>query len=269
MAILIKYLSNYPPAVQALYSAVASLLALMPVIIRSPVAVLSTRRPVMMAVRSGLSALGVVLYYFSFHILPLADANAVAFTRSLWIAPLAAVLLRERVRAHCWIALGIGFIGILLMAVPTGSVQSLAGYLTGLASAVVLALAVTNIKILTRTDSPLTIIAWGGVFNIVILLPFAAWEWVWPSPTDFGLLALLGMFSVITQFSYIKGMSTGDAVSMAVVDYSRIIFAVLSGYLVFGEAPTVLALAGTCAIVVAAYLAIRPSRPVSTRQEMA
>lgn len=257
-----KKLAENSAAVQALYSSVTSLVVLAPLTLRTPRRVLATRRPGLMVARAGFSAGGVVLYYFSFHQLPLADANAIAFTRSLWIAPLAALLLHERISASCWVGLGIGFGGILLMVAPAGSHGASWAYVAGVASALLLAMGVTGIKALTREHGTLTSLSWSAILGTLLMIPPALFEWRSPNVADAFWLVALGLLSVITQAAYVRGMAIGEAAPMAVVDYSRIIFAVLSGYLFFGDVPGWLTYIGIAAIIVATALALvkRPRR---------
>ena len=105
MTLLIKLLHGYAAPVQALYSQVAGLLLMLPLVARSRGRVLVLNGVWMQIGRSLSAALGVTLAYYAVQKLPLADANAISFTRGLWIGPLAALVLRDRVAPTTWIAL--------------------------------------------------------------------------------------------------------------------------------------------------------------------
>ena len=91
MTILIKYLGeDYPPALQTFYRQSAGLLVLLPAILRNPRGVMHTSRPGLMLFRSATGTIAMLLSFYAYQKLPLADANALSFTRTLWLVPLAA-----------------------------------------------------------------------------------------------------------------------------------------------------------------------------------
>ena len=255
MTLLIKLLHGYAAPVQALYSQVAGLLLMLPLVARSRGRVLVLNGVWMQIGRSLSAALGVTLAYYAVQKLPLADANAISFTRGLWIGPLAALVLRDRVSPTTWIALVMGFAGVLLIARPSTATAIGWAHFAAIASAFLLALSVTGIKLLTRTNTVGTIMVWSSILGVILLLPAAAGSWRWPSPADFGLLTLLGAISVATTATYIHGMAIGDAAKLASVDYIRLPFAIVAGFLAFGEVPGMWTMIGAAIIVATALWA--------------
>jgi len=255
MTLLIKFLRGYPPQMQALYSQIAGLLLMIPMIVRSRGQVLVLRGVWIQIGRSFSAALGVTLSYYAVQNLPLADANAISFTRGLWIGPLAAVVLHDRISRGTWLALALGFGGVLLIARPTVATEVGWAHLAAIASAFLLALSVTGIKLLTRNNSVATIMVWSSIFGVLLLLPFAVGSWRWPSVGDFALLGLLGAVSVGTTASYIHGMSLGEPAKLASVDYIRLPFAIGAGVLAFGDVPGLWTMIGAVIIVATAIWA--------------
>jgi drug/metabolite transporter (DMT)-like permease len=249
MTLLIKSLHGYAPPVQALYSQAAGLLLMMPLVLRSRGKVLVLNGVWMQLGRSLSAALGVTLSYYAVQKLPLADANAISFTRGLWIGPLAALVLRDRVAATTWAALIMGFLGVLLIAHPSTATAIGWAHLAAIVSAFLLALSVTGIKLLTRKNKVATIMVWSSILGVVLLFPAAAGTWRWPSATDFLWLTLLGGVSVATTATYIHGMAIGDAAKLASVDYIRLPFAIIAGFLAFGEVPGLWTVLGASIIV--------------------
>lgn len=255
MTLLIKFLHGYPPQMQALYSQVAGLLLMLPMVARSRGRVLVLNGVWMQIGRSLSAALGVTLSYYAVQKLPLADANAISFTRGLWIGPLAAIVLRDRISRGTWLALLFGFAGVLLIARPSTATEVGWAHLAAILSAFLLALSVTGIKLLTRRNSVATIMVWSSILGVLLLIPFAAGSWRWPSASDFALLGLLGAVSVVTTASYIHGMALGEAAKLASVDYVRLPFAIGAGFLAFGEVPGGWTLVGAGIIVATALWA--------------
>ena len=98
MTTLIKFLGDdYPAALQTFYRQAAGLVVLVPLILRHRGAAFATNRPGILIFRSLAGTLGMILSFYAFQKMPLADANALSFTRTLWLVPLAAFVVREPV----------------------------------------------------------------------------------------------------------------------------------------------------------------------------
>ena len=244
MATLIKFLgADYPPALQAFYRQAAGLLVLLPWIARDWRGAFHTTRPWIVIYRSAVGSVGLILSFYAVQELPLAAANALSFTRSLWIVPLAAFVLREKVGPARIGAALVGFAGVLLMLKSLADQgHSILGWpqLAALASAAMFATTITGLKSLTRDHSPFTLLVWPQALGFVFILPPALFVWRWPTLSDLGLLVAMGAIGAITQACYIKGMQEGDAAAMAPIDYTRLVFATAFGFLFFHEIPSAL-----------------------------
>ncbi len=264
MTMLIKYLGGtYSAGLQTFYRQAAGLLVLLPMIARDPRGTLRTTRPGILLFRALAGTAGMILAFYAYQKLPLADANALSFTRTLWLVPLATFVLKERVGVRRVSATVIGFLGALLMLQPAVNDVSRFGLpaLAALASALLIALTVTGMKIMTRDHSTMTLMAWSAGLGFVLAVPAAVLDWRWPAPLDLGLLAAMGVLGTLTQACYIKGMAAGDAAVMAPVDYTRLIFAIALGFLLFQEIPNTLTMVGAGIIIGSTlYITIRESR---------
>lgn len=257
MTALIKYLGgDYSPALQTFYRSAASLFVLAPIILRDPRGAFRATRKDILLFRAFAGTLAVVLAFYAYQEMPLADANALSFTRTLWLIPLAAFVLRESVGPWRLGAGVAGFGGVLLMLQPSvGGEAPLLPALAALASAFLFALTVTGMKTLTRDHSITVITVWSAALGFLLATPLAFLSWAWPTPVDFLLLCLMGVLGLASQVTYIKGMSLGDAAAMAPVDYTRLVFAILLGFVLFGELPNWVTIAGAL-IVIASTLVI-------------
>jgi drug/metabolite transporter (DMT)-like permease len=216
--------------------------------------------------RAGGTTIGMILAFYSYQALPLADANALSFTRSLWIVPLAFFVLGEKVGVHRMTATLVGFLGVLIMLQPSGEGSSnFLGAAASLSSAFLFAMTITAMKIATRDTATSVLIAWAATLGFILSIPFAIYEWRWPGPSDFILLCAMGVLGLATQYCYIQGMASGDAVAMAPIDYTRLVFAIILGFVLFIEIPNLLTMVGA-AIVIAStlYITIREARLKST-----
>ncbi|HEY8615404.1 DMT family transporter [Phenylobacterium sp.] len=258
MTTLIKFLGDdYPAALQTFYRQAAGFAVLLPVILRQGRAAYATTRPGILFFRSAAGTVAMILSFYAFQKMPLADANALSFTRTLWLVPLAAFVVREKVGPLRIAAAVVGFGGVLLMLRPGAGGDFALGLpaLAMLAASFLFALTITGMKVMTRDHSPTVLLVWAMTLGLIFSLPGAFLTWRWPEPVDLVLLCLMGVLGTITQACYIKGMQVGDAAAMAPIDYIRLVFTAAAGFVLFAELPTVWTLAGA-AVVVASTLLI-------------
>jgi len=258
MTTLIKFLgSDYPAALQTFYRQAAGVAVLLPILIRHRGAAFATTRPSILIFRSLVGTAGMILSFYGFQKLPLADANALSFTRTLWLVPLAAFIVKERVGPLRAGAAIVGFLGVLLMVRPMADGQFAMGVpaLAMLGSAFLFAFTVTGMKVLTRDHSTTVILVWSAVLGFALSIPGAILTWRVPEPKDFLLLVAMGAIATVNQACYIKGMSLGEAGAMAPIDYTRLVFSAAIGFFLFAEIPSAWTVAGA-AVVVASTLFI-------------
>ena len=253
MTTLVKYLGNdYPAALQTFYRQAAGFVILLPIILIRGRAVYATTRPWILLFRSSAGTIGLILSFYAFQKMPLADANALSFTRTLWLVPLAAFVVREKIGPLRIAAALVGFAGVLLMVRPGSSGGFPIGLpaLAMLTSSFLFALTVTGMKVMTRDHSPTVLLVWAATLGLIFAIPGAVLTWRWPHPADLGLLCLMGALGTATQACYIKGMQIGDAAAMAPIDYVRLVFTAAAGFLLFHEVPGPWTLAGAGVVVV-------------------
>ena len=254
MTTLIKFLgAGYPAALQTFYRQAAGLLVLAPVILRHRGAAFSTTRPWILIFRASAGTVGMILSFYAFQEMPLADANALSFTRTLWLVPLAAFVVHEQVGPLRIGAAVVGFVGVLIMLRPGANGSFAIGWpaLAMLASAFLFAFTVTGMKVLTRDHSPMVLLVWSAVLGVVFAIPGALFVWRWPTWPDLLLLCLMGVIATANQACYIKGMQLGDAAAMAPIDYTRLVFSAAAGFFLFHEVPGRWTIAGAAVVVLA------------------
>lgn len=252
MTVLIKFLgADYPPALQTFYRQAAGLVVLLPVILRLRGRAFATTRPGILLFRSAAGTVALMLSFYAYQELPLADANALSFTRTLWLVPLAAIVVREKVGPLRVGAAVVGFLGVLLMARPGAGGDFALGLpaLAMLLASFLFALTITGMKVMTRDHSPTVLLVWAMTLGLLFSIPGGVLTWRVPAPVDFALLCAMGVLGTITQACYIKGMQVGDAAAMAPIDYTRLVFAAAAGFVLFHEVPTAWTLAGAAVVV--------------------
>ena len=262
MTTLVKHLSgDYPSHVQNFYRQTGSLIVAIPFLLRSPGQVLFVPRSTMPALfmRSLLATIGMILLLYSYEAMPMAEANALSFTRPLWVVLLAVLFLRETIGPSRIAAVLMGFVGVVIIMRPWGTYVEIGWpHVAALFSAVCLAGTITGVKSLTKNLSASSILVWSSIMGELLSLPFALADWRWPSPGDLIPLFLIGLLSAANQVLFIKGMAVGEAAVLAPIDYARLELSVIAGLLVFGEWPDAFTWIGAGVIVVSTlYITIR------------
>jgi drug/metabolite transporter (DMT)-like permease len=186
----------------------------------------------------------------------LADAMALQFSRPLFMIPLAMVLLGEIAGLRRTAVALVGFAGILLYARPfTGGFEP--GALVGALGALTGGLVVVCIKRLATTEPTRVIMFYYAFWNALFALVPALFLWVTPSFSQLALLIVIGFLGISGQALITHGLTMGDATVLVPLDYSRIVYSAILGYLLFSEIPGPWSFAGMALIVAASlYLVL-------------
>jgi drug/metabolite transporter (DMT)-like permease len=178
--------------------------------------------------------------------LPLSDAVAIGYATPLITIVLAAVILKETVRAYRWTAVVVGFAGVLIMLTPHMSLSVVKGGLSaGPAVGVFFALlaafcsagAMIQVRRLTETEKTGAIVLYFSLLASVLGLATIVLGWRFPGAFDFGLLVLMGVLGGVGQILLTQCYRYGDASLVAPFEYTTMIWALVIGWFVFGEAP--------------------------------
>jgi len=226
---------------------------------RDPMRLLRPKRPLAVLSRSMTATIAITLAYVSLSRLPLVDAQALSFSSTLFLVPLAAVFLGETVGLRRWSAAGVGFLGVLVMLRP--SAEANVGALAAVGGAFMMAVTIAQVKSLTRDHAPNDVYYWGLALMGVIAAVPAAFVWRAPQAEHAVPLAMVVLGGALSQFCYVRGYAVGEAGAIAPVEYARLILAAGVGAVFFAEAPDALTYAGGALIVAATlYITIREAR---------
>jgi len=180
--------------------------------------------------------------------MPLAEAVTISFSQTLFLTILAIPLLGERVGIRRWTVTIIGFIGVLIIVRPTPDGFSIFALLA-LISAFGRAVIGIILRKVTQIDRPATIMAYQCIFITAVMIGPSIYYWVTPTLTDFLLILLIGLLMWLLQITMIQGYKAGEAVAIAPVEYTRLLFATILGYFLFGEVPTIWTITGASIII--------------------
>jgi drug/metabolite transporter (DMT)-like permease len=262
MALLIKQLGARIPAVEMLFfrSAVGFLFVL-PFFWRNPLEPIRTRRQGAHLLRGIAGTLGNLCFFWTITHMLLADAVALQFSRPLFMLPLAVLFLGEVADLRRSLIVAAGFMGIVIYARPfTAGFDP--GALVGAAGAVFSCLVVICIKWLARTEPTRVIMFYYAFWTAVFSAIPALYWWVTPTPLELVLLAGVGILGIYGQGLVTHGYTLAEAGVLVTLDYSRVIYAAILGYLLFGEIPGPWNFVGMALIIAASlYLVLSERKP--------
>jgi drug/metabolite transporter (DMT)-like permease len=209
--------------------------------------------------RGLVSIVGWWAYYLTFQKLNVGLATLLTFASSLFVVVLARPVLGERVRAASWIATIAGFAGIAIASDVLS--QRFDPFIwVGMLSAVLSAAIVFLTRSLAQSEDTVTIMAWIGVFVLPASAIAAALDWQPIALSTMALLLFAGTFGAFGMVLMIEAYSVAEAGTLAPIPYIRIAFAILIGWWVFGEVPTLAMLLGSIIVIASALFAMRAER---------
>jgi len=256
MALLIKLLGQRLNITQILLvRQVGMVVMVAPAILRNFPGSLRSERPGLQLIRV-FCALVAMLFGFTAVIhMPLADATAIFFAKSFFVTIFAIFFLAESVGVYRWSAVLIGFLGVLIMLQPGTDNFSLYG-LASLVGAAGAAGVMILLRMLSRSDSADTIMGYGSLgVGVVMIIP-GMYFWQQPTNLEWLLLAAVAVVSYFGQRCNIFAYKYGEASLLASLDYVRLLWATLFGFLVFNQFPGPSTWFGSAIVIAAAIFTI-------------
>jgi len=203
---------------------------------------------------------GTFLYLAALYHLPLANATAIYMSSPLFIAVLARLFLGERVDTRRWIAIAMGFSGVLMVIQPQADGFNLYAWLCLLSTLVYAGRDLLTRKIPVGVPSVVVTLATAAVVvgMAVVVLLFEGWTpMIW---SDVGLLALAAVCLSSAYYAVIASVRSGEVSVVAPFRYVGLLWAVVLGYLVWGDVPNPLAWAGIALLIAAGLYMIHQQR---------
>ncbi|GLH80067.1 MULTISPECIES: DMT family transporter [unclassified Bradyrhizobium] len=208
----------------------------------------------MLLLRSAALFAAVGLFYVTIHYLPLTTSLTLWFVEPFILTLMAAVILKERVTRLQWVAIAVGFIGILIAVRPT-FVALHWSYGTGLLAGFFYALFLFLTRFIdAKVPSVVSVYHTGLVGGVIASLAVAP-VWVSPSGEQWILLVATGIIAAVAHLLIIKSFEWSNASTIAPFTYTEVVMGAILGYVVFNDAPDAYLFAGL-AIIVASGIAL-------------
>ncbi|HSD75287.1 MAG TPA: DMT family transporter [Steroidobacteraceae bacterium] len=251
MDALLKLLAQRYPALQvsALRGAASIPFVLLPVLVTGRWRAL---RPVnwrLHLLRGLLAIVMLTTFVYSVRLLPLADAYSVFLAAPLIVTALSVPLLGERVDAKRWLAIGIGMSGTLALLNPRAANLVTLGAAAAIVSALCYALSGLSVRVLTRTDTTVSMVFWFMLMLAVFGGVLAAPSWVPVAPEHWPVLAGVGLLGALGQHFVTEAFRHAPASVVAPFEYTALLWAVALDWLFWHHAPNMRMFIGGAIII--------------------
>jgi drug/metabolite transporter (DMT)-like permease len=198
--------------------------------------VFRTRRLDLQLVRSLLLLGSTVFYYIGLRYIPIATAASIGFVAPMFLTALSVPLLKERVGMRRWIAVGIGFLAVLLIIRPGFGTMHWA-----MTMPVLVAACFAFYQIVTRLLGPIdhwsVTLFYSGVIGLLVMTAMLPGNWRWPDLEGWILMVFLGLVGILSHLCMIRAFTLAPASMLAPFSYLQLAWATASGYLLFGDLP--------------------------------
>jgi drug/metabolite transporter (DMT)-like permease len=249
-AALAKWLAAFYPVGEVMFFRSFSSLVVCSALVLpfTGLSVFSTKRPRDHVARGLSQSISQTLTVLAVSMMPLAGAIAINFSAPLWAALLSVLWLKEEAGAARWTALLIGFVGVLIVTHPgTDSLQ--VGALFALGNAIMYGSVTVAVRGMTATESTATLLMWqmatmAPLHSLLLLFGFRV-----PTSLDAALLILSGVANAVGQFFWTKALVLAPTTAVSPFYYLMLVWALVIGYLVWGDLPTVALLVGSGIVV--------------------
>lgn len=211
-------------------------------------AALRTPRPGVQVARSLILLIESALFVLAFRYLPLADTHALASTSPLIVIALGVMFLGERAGTARWLAVVIGFAGVLLIIRP-GFRDFDWPLLLPVVGAVLWASYQVLTRFAARTDSADTSLVWSALIALIATTFVAPIDWRWPTTGAWGLIVSVAVIGSIANYALIKALDYAEAGAVQPYSYTLLVWATLLGFVVFDDFPDVWTVVGAAVIV--------------------
>lgn len=263
MGVAIKHIAReLPNEMIVFFRSAIGLIALLPYLFRNGVPRLKTAHLHFHVTRGLVGLTAMYCFFYAIAHLPLAEAMLLNYSTPLFIPFIALLWLHEPTSPKAGRAIALGFIGVALILKP-GVEMFRPAALVGVCSGLFAAFAMVNIRRLTRTEPTTRIVFYfSAIATIVSAVPLL-WTWQTPSSGLWLPLIVMGIFATIAQLALTRAYALAPAAQVGPFIYATVVFAGLSGAVLWGERLDAFSIAGIGLVCIGSIGAMRHT-PVPT-----
>jgi drug/metabolite transporter (DMT)-like permease len=236
--------------------------ALMPFIIQKGVNFLKSQHYSYLIGRALIGTLASLLYTISIHYIPIVNGTLLFNTAPIFIPLLAVCFLKAKIEQNIWLAVAIGFIGIIIIIKPTEAIFTQTGNLIGILSGVSLAIAYLLMKQLTYTDPGIRIIFYYLGLGTIVQIPLLLFTQSLPSLESSIYAIISGIMLLLAQILLVNSYKYAEASQVGVYQYSSVAFVALLDWLLWNSIPNNWDLIGIALVTLAGVVIIRSNKKI-------
>jgi len=246
---MVKMLAVELPMLEIVFfRTLTALLFFMPWMMRSGLTIFRTDHLGLHVIRALFQTMSAFGFFLGLAIVPLATVTALHFTTPIFAVLIGIVVLGERVSIRRWSAIMSGFVGTLMILQPNAATFG-HGEFYVLGSALAWAAAIIVIKIMSRTDSSITITAYMYLLMTPITLIVALFDWAWPTPIQYVWLVTIGLTGAMGHVLMAEALKRAATHVVTPFDFFRLVWAAIVGILLFGEVPNIYVWIGSAIVI--------------------
>ena len=255
---LVRFVSgDLHPFEIAFFRLVFSLIVVLPWFVKLGWQPLKTKRPGLQVARGVLNLFCMLAFFFALSITPLAEVTALMFTAPIFTTILAMGVFGERAGFRRWAAIGVGFLGALVVLRP-GFTEIGLGPMLVLFAAFVWGICMIIIKELGRTESSVTTTIYMSLVMAPLSLVPALFYWQWQTWEQTAWLIAIGLAGGGGQMAMAEALKLGDTHTIMPVEFVKLIWISIIAYVAFSEVPGLYTwLGGAMIFAATAYIALR------------
>ena len=215
-----------------------------------------TTRPMLHFKRCLAGLIALVSIFVALRNLPLATVVSISFAAPIFITIFSIYLLKENVGIYRWLAVLVGFVGIIFITEPGFSSLNLY-YIYPIIFCLGLSYVAIAIRKLSSTE-PAWLISFFFSFSIMILSFFSLYEnWIFPSLIDLTLLSMIGILGGLANLWLSQSYKLSEVSLVTPLKYLSLVFAILFGYFIWNEVPTTKTLIGAFLVILSSFIIFR------------
>jgi len=201
-------------------------------------------------------------FYAAVVYLPLADMMSFYMAGPIYVAALSHLLLGEKVGWRRWLAILVGFCGVLIILKPSSAAFSLSSTFALIGSIAFAFAIILNRRL--RGTSDTTLVTWQTIGTMIVGGALTVGSWQTPSVLDFGAMLLLGVVSCVAHLMITRALKLAPASTLAPLHYSLLLWAIVFGLTFFGDVPSPRILVGSVIVVLAGLFIFHRQKVVET-----
>ena len=199
--------------------------------------------------------IAIIAIFIALRKLPLATVVSISFAAPIFTTIMSIFLLNEKVGLYRWLAVFVGFVGIVIISQPGFNSMNLY-YIYPIIFCLGLSYVAIAIKKLSASE-PVWLISLYFSLSIMVISFFTIHEWILPSLTDLFLLSLLGILGGLANLWLTQSYKLSDVSLVTPLKYLALVFAIIFGYIFWAEVPTYKTLIGSLLVIISSAIIFR------------